>query len=135
MVDTFTTQERRRIMQAVRRTGTTPELTLANSLTALGLKFTCNDKQLPGCPDFVIASAKTVVFVHGCFWHGHTACAKGRQLSKTRVRYWRQRIERNRRRDLKVTRQLRKLGYSVYVVWECELRRNGLPSRLITRLS
>lgn len=135
MADVFSAGKRRLIMQAIRRKGTTPELLVVKALALLRLDFTCNDCELAGRPDVVVPAASVAIFVHGCFWHGHTACDKGRRLSKTRTRYWRQRIDRNKRRDLKVSRQLRKLGYSVYVVWECELRRHGLPSRLIKRLT
>lgn len=135
MADVFSADKRRLIMQAVRRKGTAPELLLAQVLSSLAVTFTCNENDLPGKPDVVIPASGVAIFVHGCFWHGHASCNKGRQLSKTRAAYWKERIARNKRRDARVARRLRSLGYSVYIVWECELRRGRLPMRMVKRLS
>lgn len=134
MPDIFSPTKRRQIMQAVRREHTAPEALLAKGLRALGLRFRTQAKGLPGKPDFYFPKARFVVFVHGCFWHGHDACRKGRSRPKTRSEYWREKIARNQRRDRRVARKLRGLGFSVYTVWECEIRRRGVPSRLVTAL-
>ena len=134
MVDTFSTKKRRAIMQSVRRELTAPEETLAQLLDKLGCDYTRNVKELPGKPDIVLGHARLVVFVHGCFWHGHSRCRKGRSLPKTNHRYWRDKIDRNKRRDQRVGRQLRHLGYSVFTIWACELRTKRLPARMVTRL-
>ena len=124
-----------RIMQAVRRSNTAPEQRLATGLRALGFRFRRHPKHLPGKPDIYFPAAKLVVFVHGCFWHGHASCRKGRSLPKTRRAYWAQKIKRNRRRDRRVARALRAAGYSVYTIWACELRQRAVPARLLTRLA
>lgn len=121
-------------MQSVRRERTKPEETLALLLDEEGFEYATNVDDLPGKPDFVFNDADLVVFVHGCFWHGHERCHKGRARPKSNRRYWREKIENNRRRDHRVERQLRQMGYSVYVVWECELRNGKLPARVTSRL-
>ena len=134
MVDTFSTKKRREIMQSVRRELTASEETLAQLLDQLGCGYTRNVEELPGKPDIVLSSARLVVFVHGCFWHGHSRCRKGRSRPKTNHRYWRDKIDRNKRRDQRMVRQLRNLGYSVFTMWACELRTKRLPVRLVKRL-
>lgn len=120
-------------MQAVRRARTRPEKTLALLLRRAGVKFRQNVASLPGSPDFYVPAERLVVLVHGCFWHGHSRCRKGRSRPRTNRSYWRQKIARNQRRDRSVTRRLRVFGLSVYTVWECEIG-DSLPKRLATRL-
>lgn len=120
-VDIFTTEKRRKIMQAVRRKATAPELKLTDMLTAAGLGFQSNVAELPGKPDVVLPQAMLVVFVHGCFWHGHARCRKGRRLVKSHRRYWRDKIARNQRRDRRVATALRDLGYAVLTIWGCKI--------------
>lgn len=98
-------------------------------LHSFGLRFICNDQSLPGTPDFVLPKMDAVVFVHGCWWHGH-GCERGRRTPKTNRAYWAGKVERNRRRDRRVARELRVLGFSVWTVWECQLRQATLPTRL-----
>lgn len=121
-------------MQSVRRENTKPETMFADMLKSMGLQFFQHPPELPGRPDFLFSASKTIVFVHGCFWHGHSKCTKGRTLSKTNYEYWEARIMRNKRRDRKVTRKLREGGYSVYCVWECEIKKRKLPARLLRKL-
>ena len=121
-------------MQAVRRKKTRPEEVLARLLSDAGVEYEQNSDELPGQPDFVFWDDATVVFVHGCFWHGHARCRKGRSRPKTNRRYWQEKIERNRRRDQRIARQLRRWGYSVFTIWECELTAGTIPSRLASRL-
>ncbi|MCC6124354.1 MAG: DNA mismatch endonuclease Vsr [Pirellulales bacterium] len=134
MTDTFTKEKRRAIMQAVRRKRTWPEDVLAARFRKHGLRFRRNVADLPGKPDIFFSDARVAVFVHGCFWHGHTRCEKGRKRPKTNTTYWKAKIQRNQRRDRRAARQLRALGISVFTVWECELSATGLPKRLLTRL-
>ncbi len=115
-------------MRAVKSRDTGPELRLASLLRGAGIRYRRDVASLPGRPDFVVRSARTVVFVHGCFWHGHD-CPRGARAPKQNAEYWQAKIARNRRRDRRVSRQLRKLGYSVWTVWECRLKL-GLPKRL-----
>ena len=135
MADVFTKGKRRKIMQAVRRQDTAPELSLAQELRRRGLSFGQHPATLPGKPDFYFPKVGLAVFVHGCFWHGHRRCRKGQSRPKTRRKYWQQKIARNQRRDRRDARQLRALGLSVYTVWECEIRRVGVPARLLARLT
>jgi DNA mismatch endonuclease (patch repair protein) len=91
-------------------------------------------EELPGKPDFRFPSAELVVFVHGCFWHGHSRCRKGRSRPKSNRRYWRAKIDRNQRRDRRTVQQLRRMGYGAFTIWECELRARKIPARLAGRL-
>lgn len=118
MVDNLTPMQRRHAMQSVPRRNTAPEILLRRRLHARGLRFRLHRTDLPGTPDIVFPQWKAVVFVHGCFWHGHNACGKGTPRSGESD-YWREKRIRNRRRDAKVTRRLRRLGWRVKVVWEC----------------
>ncbi len=130
MSDTFSRLKRRQIMQSVRRKGTAPEKFVIEELRVLKLCFRKNVKSFPGSPDFVIDSPRIVIFVHGCFWHGHKTCRKGRSRPKTNRRFWVEKVERNRRRDRRVAAALRRRGYRVFTVWECELNKGRLPTRL-----
>lgn len=134
MADTFTIKKRRQIMQSVRRAGTNPEIALAVLLDHERVQYAQNVDALPGKPDFVFDTSGLVVLVHGCFWHGHEHCGKGRSRPKSNRRYWKEKIDRNKRRDHRIATQLRRLGYSVFVIWECELRGQRIPARLANRL-
>lgn len=106
-------------MAAVGRKNTAPELRLRSALHRLGLRFRLNVKNLPGSPDIVLPKYKTVVFVHGCFWHRH-GCSKT-TTPKTRQEFWNAKFEANRARDERKEAQLRELGWRVITVWECEV--------------
>lgn len=114
-------------MSSVRQSGTKPELTLRKALHRIGFRYIIGDKRLPGRPDLVFPKWKAVVFVHGCFWHGH-GCRQG-QTPATNVAFWRTKVEGNRARDERRELELRELGWRVLTVWECDLkagRRTGL---------
>jgi DNA mismatch endonuclease (patch repair protein) len=134
MTDVFTKDKRRQIMQSVRRENTKPEVMFAELLRSVDAQFLQHAQHLPGRPDFHFPDAQTVVFVHGCFWHGHEGCSKGRTLSRSNYEYWQQRIKRNKRRDRRVARKLREAGFSVYTVWECEIKKRRIPTRLVNRI-
>lgn len=112
---------RRRTMQAVRSTNTTPERVVRRLLFHLGYRFRLHRNDLPGKPDLAFIGRRKVVFVHGCSWHGH-ACARGNRAPKTNTEYWRMKIARNRERDVTNARKLKCDGWKVLVVWECELK-------------
>ena len=120
MADTRTPQQRRHIMQSVGTKNTTPELTLRRVLSGMGYRYRLHAKKLPGRPDIVFPGKKKAIFVNGCFWHLH-GCAKG-QIPKSRQDYWEPKLRTNRDRDDSNTRKLEALGWSVLVVWQCELR-------------
>ncbi len=118
--DIFSPEKRSAIMRAVKSENTKPELTLRKALFALGYRYRLNKKDLPGKPDLVFPKHRCVVFVHGCFWHGHH-CKRGSRTPKSNVDYWRRKIDRNRRRDQENALALNELGWRVITVWECEL--------------
>lgn len=90
-------------------------------LHALGLRYGLHNRRLPGCPDVVLRRLKTVIFVHGCFWHGHQGCAYFK-MPKSRADFWPGKIARNRERDSEAVSKLEAMGWNVVIVWECELR-------------
>lgn len=113
---------RSELMSRVRQESTAPELTLRKGLWKGGFRYKVNDKFLPGSPDLVFPKHRTVVFVHGCFWHGHKGC-KHYTIPKTNVDFWTAKIARNQERDQEVWRQLEAKGWHVIIVWECELKK------------
>lgn len=118
-------------MQAVKSEDTSPELGVRRFLHAQGYRYRLHKKDLPGSPDLVFVSQKKVIFVHGCFWHGH-GCPRGKRVPKSNTEYWIQKIARNRRRDEAAKRLLEESGWSVLILWECELRdRNHMSEALI----
>jgi DNA mismatch endonuclease (patch repair protein) len=134
MADVFTAAKRSTIMQAIRRDGTAPERRLREMLDRIKLDYCVNVASLPGKPDIVIPAAHLVIFVHGCFWHGHKSCSKGTKVPASNPDFWIAKRLRNQRRDRLVSGRLRRLGYSVHAVWECQLRRGNLHSRLLRLL-
>lgn len=113
--------DRSAIMRSVPAKDTSPELRLRKSLHGLGYRYRLHRRDLPGKPDIVFPSRRKVIFVHGCFWHGHD-CKRGARVPKTNTDYWTGKISRNRERDREHCRKLNELGWSNMIVWECELR-------------
>lgn len=107
-------------MQAVPTKNTTPEKAVRSLLTRNGYRFRLHRKDLPGTPDIVFPGRRKVIFVNGCFWHGHPECPKGR-LPKSRPEYWGPKIARNADNDRKNYVELRKRGWESLIVWQCEL--------------
>ena len=95
---------------------------LRHALWHLGFRYLVNVKHLPGSPDIVLPKYRTVIFVHGCFWHGHKDC-KNASIPKTNTDFWTAKIARNQERDQVVWRQLEAKGWSVVIVWECQLKK------------
>ncbi|WP_428414975.1 very short patch repair endonuclease [Pararhizobium sp.] len=112
---------RSRTMRAVRSKDTKPELTVRRLIHSLGFRFRLHRKDLPGSPDLVFPGRKKVIFVHGCFWHGHD-CARGARKPKSNGDYWINKVARNRERDQQTERLLSDAGWQICVVWECELK-------------
>lgn len=117
-------------MQSVGQRHTLPEMVVRKIAHGLGFRFRLHSKTLPGTPDLCFPKFKKVVFVNGCFWHGHSKCPKGK-LPKSRLDYWEPKILRNKRRDREAIRKLRRLGWSSLVVWQCQTRN---PATLALRL-
>lgn len=128
-MDKVSKLQRSRNMAAVRRRDTAPEVLVRSYMHRMGLRFRLHDTSLPGSPDIILRRHNTVVFVHGCFWHGHS-CPRGNAPS-TRQEFWLPKLIRNRKRDQLQVQSLRDLGWRVLVVWECQTK-DG--TRLVRRL-
>lgn len=123
MSDVHDQLTRSRNMAAVRRRDTKPELVVRSGLHRRGFRFILDDRRLPGRPDLALKRYSAVIFVHGCFWHGHQ-CPLFR-LPATNSKFWEAKIVRNRERDLSVKSRLLETGWRVATVWECALRGRG----------
>ena len=132
-MDTLTPEQRSLNMSRIHGRDTKPEVIVRKYLFAKGLRFRKNDRRLPGHPDIVLPKYRTVVFIHGCFWHGHEGC-KYFRLPSTNTGFWKAKIERNRKRDAKVVEELRGLGWDVITVWECEIRRKADRDAALERI-
>jgi len=119
-MDRLTQARRSWLMSRVGAKDTKPELIVRRLLHRIGVRYRLHRKGLPGTPDIVLPGRKVVIFVHGCFWHGHE-CGKGR-LPKSNEDYWRSKIQRNTSRDRSNQASLREMGWRVIVVWQCQLR-------------
>lgn len=121
--DVFDADKRSAVMRAVKSSDTAPERAVRAAVRALGYarRYRLNGAHLPGKPDLVFTSLQKVVFVHGCFWHGHD-CKRGARQPKDNAAYWRTKIARNVARDAASLRALKSAGWSAHVVWECETR-------------
>ena len=127
MTDTLTSKERSERMSRVRSADTIPEMFVRRLVHGMGYRYRLHRRDLPGTPDLVFPSKRRVIFVHGCFWHRHpdSGCALAR-LPKSRLDFWKPKLEGNRERDVKNQRGLRDLGWNVLVIWECQLRDVGM---------
>ena len=123
MVDKVSKEVRSYNMSRIRSKDTKPEILVRSYLFSKGLRFRKNDKRYPGSPDIVLPKYKTMVFVHGCFWHLHDGCKYAR-IPKSNVEYWEKKLYRNRERDEHNQKELEKMGWRVITVWECELKKD-----------
>ena len=121
-MDRLSPERRSWLMARIRAKDTRPEMEVRSALHALGYRYRLHRGDLPGRPDLVFAGRCKVVFVHGCFWHGH-ACRRERAASKSNVEFWRRKIDANRLRDRRNLRALKKAGWAVKVIWECDLKK------------
>jgi DNA mismatch endonuclease, patch repair protein len=129
-MDKLTRAARSILMSHVRSKDTKPELVVRSMVHRMGFRYRLHSKTLPGSPDLVFARSKKVVFVHGCFWHGHN-CRAGRNRPQSRELYWDTKLEKNKRRDRLNSVRLRRDGWSLLTVWECQIReRDRLAQRL-----
>jgi DNA mismatch endonuclease (patch repair protein) len=129
-MDTLTPAERSQLMAKIRGKNTQPELIVRSMLHRAGYRFSLHRKDLPGKPDIVLRKYSTVIFVHGCFWHRHKSC-KTASTPKTNVAFWQAKFDRNVSNDRKHARELRKLGWQVLTIWECQLK---TPERVLQRI-
>lgn len=123
MADKLTPEQRHRCMSHIHSKDTKPEMIVRKYLFAKGFRYRLHDKRLPGTPDLVLPKYRTVIFVNGCFWHGHEEC-KYSHLPKSNTGYWKIKIEHNKIRDKKERILLRDLGWHVIQIWECMLKSN-----------
>jgi DNA mismatch endonuclease, patch repair protein len=129
-VDSLSRAERSEIMARVRSKNSRPEMFVRRLVFALGYRYRLHAKELPGRPDMVFRKLRKVIFIHGCFWHRHSACVFAR-LPKSRLDFWLPKLEGNRKRDEKNKRELQHQGWKVLTIWECEL---GDSERLGARI-
>ncbi len=121
MADVHTIEQRRFNMQQIKGKNTKPEILVRKFLFANGFRYKLHDKKLPGKPDLVLPKYKTVIFIHGCFWHGHNNC-KYFVLPKTRTEWWTEKIKKNITNEEKAVKLLKKEGWKVITIWECKLK-------------
>ena len=130
MADVFSAEKRSWIMSRVKGRDTQPEKLVRSMAHRLGFRFRLHRRDLPGRPDIVFPRLRKAVFVHGCFWHGHARCRRsGRPMSNKA--FWNKKLDGNMMRDKRDRAELRKRGWRVLVVWECQARR---PQKLMTKL-
>lgn len=130
MTDRVSEETRGYIMSSVRSKDTGPELVVRKLLHGLSYRYRLHKRGLPGSPDIVFQKRKRVIFVHGCFWHGHR-CRYGR-LPKSKIEYWEPKIAKNQERDKMNIHRLEHLGWNVLVIWQCELKNiDSVRKRLI----
>jgi DNA mismatch endonuclease (patch repair protein) len=126
MPDQFDPQKRSEIMAKVRSTDTIPEIRVRNVLEEMGYTFFLQNDDLPGKPDMLLPDYDTVVFVHGCFWHGCPVCRHAQIRPKENAEYWNKKLDRTIERDKENKIKLEQLGYKVLVIWECETKKKKI---------
>jgi DNA mismatch endonuclease (patch repair protein) len=132
MIDILSVKDRSVRMSRIRSKDTKPELIVRKAIWNAGFRYRLHKRDLPGKPDLVFASIRTVVFVHGCYWHAHS-CQKGR-IPKQNGNFWRQKFDTNRLRDRRLAQRLRRQGWSVLTIWECSLSSAAKRGKAIDRL-
>lgn len=119
-------------MSKIRSKNTKPEMIVRKYLFSKGFRYRLHQKELPGSPDIVLKKYQTLIFINGCFWHGHKNCQISK-LPKSRLEYWEPKITKNRNNDSKNSSKLRRLGWRIIVIWECQLR-NVLKEKTLESL-
>ena len=114
-------EKRSRNMSAIKSKNTKPEIAVRKLLHSMGYRFRIHKKNLPGSPDIVLPKYKTVIFVHGCFWHRHENC-KYASTPKTRKEFWENKFKANVKRDLEIQEKIKNIGWKSVVIWECEIK-------------
>jgi DNA mismatch endonuclease (patch repair protein) len=131
-MDRLSSIQRSALMAKIRSGDTKPEISVRRVAHSLGLRFRLHRRDLPGTPDLVFPRFKTVVFVHGCFWHQHAGCRRA-SLPKTRVDFWRSKLKGNVARDKTATAALKGAGWRVIVIWECETKSEARLFRFLQK--
>lgn len=133
LADTFSPAKRSWVMSRIRSGNTLPEKIVRSILHANGFRFRLHRKDLPGKPDIVLSRFRTVIFVHGCFWHQCPFCKSGR-LPKSNLIYWKAKLQKNQERDKKNILELKKIGWSVITIWECQVDEKSIQRLLLRKL-
>lgn len=131
-MDNLSKKQRRLCMSHIRSRDTQPEKTVRKILTRLGKKYRLHNKKLPGRPDIVIPKSKTVIFVNGCFWHQHKGC-KRQTMPKVNLKYWKKKLERNIKKQKEDIKLLKKRGWKVFIIWECEAKKEKLLNKKVQK--
>ncbi|MDR2652395.1 MAG: very short patch repair endonuclease [Prevotellaceae bacterium] len=126
MPDQFDSQKRSEIMSKVHGSNTTPEKIVCSVLEEIGYDFSLQANELPGKPDMFLPDYNTVVFVHGCFWHGCPICRHAKIRPQENVEYWNKKLDRTLERDKENIKKLEELGYKILVIWECETKKKRI---------
>ena len=127
MTDLISPEKRSELMAKIKSKNTKPEILVRKFLFSKGYRYRLHDITLPTSPDIVLKRYKTVIFVNGCFWHGHKSkSCKSSHIPKTNKLFWQNKIKKNIKRDLNGRNKLRSLGWQVIVIWECQLRKNKI---------
>ena len=132
MSDIFSSQKRSDIMSKISGKNTKPEILVRKFLFSKGFRYRTNVKTLPGKPDIVLPKYKTVIFINGCFWHGHN-CKKGK-LPSSNIDFWKEKISNNKSRDDKNSDLLVKLGWKVIIIWQCEVSKIDNRIKILNKL-
>jgi DNA mismatch endonuclease, patch repair protein len=130
MVDTLLKSQRQICMSHNKSKGTSPELFIRKLISSQRYRYSSHRKDLPGCPDIVFPKRKKVIFINGCFWHRHT-CKKGRSMPATRKKFWHQKFKRTIERDKRNKNELKKLGWKILIIWECQIKK---PAKITDKI-
>jgi DNA mismatch endonuclease (patch repair protein) len=130
MTDVFSKEKRSWIMSRVRGRDTKPEILVRSFVHRMGFRFRIHRRDLPGNPDIVLPRHGKVIFVHGCFWHGHKRCQRSKRPT-TNKGFWNKKLDENIERDKRFQRKLRLMGWKVLVLWQCEGRK---PEKMLRKL-
>lgn len=134
MSDVLTPEQRSYCMSRIRGKDTKPEMIVRRLVHALGYRYRLHVRDLPGCPDLVFPGRRKIVFVHGCYWHRHS-CKNGKYVPSKNRKFWRAKLEANKKRDQKNRRKLRKSAWDVLTIWECQTKHSEkIVDRLMTFL-
>jgi DNA mismatch endonuclease (patch repair protein) len=131
-MDRLSKKRRSEIMSRIRSKDTAPEMAVRRLVHSLGYRYRLHSPKLPGKPDMVFTSRKKVIFVHGCFWHAHKGCPKGK-LPKTNLKFWKPKLEKNQKRDKRNQRKLKVAGWKVLVIWQCKIKNIDKLHRAIVK--
>ncbi len=130
MTDVFTKEKRSWIMSRIKGRDTKPEILVRSIVHRMGFRFRLHQRELPGNPDIVLARHGKVIFVHGCFWHGHKRCPRSKR-PETNTSFWNKKLDGNIERDKRLRKELRRMGWKMLIIWQCETLK---PEKLLKKL-